>query len=171
MTRHHSCKHRGNHNSRKCRHDKKCPDKAVGTWAGTADVAPNVQYIQFQILPDGNLAFNSSLDIGQAFGEFPYGAALTHGEGYWKRVGHKKYVTRQTQLLSNKDLDPANNHVTIPIFRIVVNSTFTMSDDCQELNGEFVVQLYPKDDIHFQFPIGPPVPARPYKVGRLPPIE
>ena len=161
-------KHRHHHSHKK--HHKRSTDKAIGTWVGVAGVSPDIQYIQFQVLPDGHIVFHSSIDIGQAFGNFPYGGALTIGQGYWKHLGCNKYATRQTQLFSIKDLDPANNHVTIPNSRIVVDSTFTISDDYQKLDGEFRVQFYSIGDINFKYPLGPPIPSRPYNLSRLPTI-
>ncbi len=151
-------------------HKKRCKCSPIGTWVGSAGDPPGIQYIQFQVLPDGHIVFNSSIDVGQPFPGFPYGATLTIGQGYWKKLRHKKYATRQTQLLLNKDLDPANNHMGVPLFRLVVDSTFVISDDCKKLDGEFTVQLYPYDDIYLQHPIGSPIPARTYVMNRLPPL-
>lgn len=53
-------------------------DKAIGTWVGVAvNQNEGTQYIQFQVLPKGDIVFNSTIDVQQPFGDFAYGAYLT----------------------------------------------------------------------------------------------
>lgn len=150
-----------------CKHRKCKADKAIGTWVGSAGEGDTIQYIQFQVLPKGDIVFNSTIDVQQPFPNFPYGAYLTIGQGYWKKIGCNKYATRQTQALVNKDLDPTQNHKGIPLSRLVVDGTFVVSDDQQELDGTFEARLYDFADIHFQNP-SPVVNSGTYKMGRLP---
>lgn len=145
-------------------------EPVVGTWIGTAGILPDIQYIQFQMHPDGSLQFSSTIDVGQPYSSSPFGGGLTLGQGYWKKTGANTYKTRQTQAIVDKDLNPGNNHQGIPTVRIVVDSTITMSPNKQLLNGSFVVNIYALTDIHLTTILAT-IPARPYTVAKLPKLE
>lgn len=141
-------------------------DPAIGNWIGVAP-DPTPQYIQFQVNPGGHLIFNSSIDVGQAYSTAPFGGALTMGIGHWKVVGNKQYVTRQTQLILDKDLTPGNEHVMIPSVRIVVDGTFTLSNDLHTIDGTFTVKGYLFTDYDLENILFT-VPSRTYTCSRLP---
>lgn len=141
-------------------------DPAIGTWIGVAPT-PTPQYIHLHVLPGGHLQFSSSIDMGAAYFAAPHGGALTPGVGYWKALGNSQYSTRQTQLILDKDLTPGNDYVMIPSSRIVVDSTFTLSNNNQTLTGQYVVNGYAITDYTLSTIIYT-VPSRPYTCNKVP---
>lgn len=131
-------------------------DPIVGVWVGTIldpSALPNGEGFFAQTLnTDKTAQTSTTLGNQQALLGFPGGVYGSDQHGTWKRIGKRRYKVATTSVANLKDLtNPI--YPGIPLSRVLVEYTATLSKDCKSYTFEGKESFFEISDPTFTQPI------------------